>query len=344
MEKADGRKVSAGVLEEKRKVAMKLRRQGMRYGEIAEMVEVHEKTVGSWCRAYKKQGATALKAKRRGRVHGSGRFLTQSQEALIQRMICDKTPDQLKLRFALWTRMAVQQIIQQECGVKVAVRTVGEYLKRWGFTPQKPLRNAYEQKPEAVDLWLKKDYPDIVVRAKKENAEIHWGDETGVRSDSQHGRGYAPKGKTPVIRISARRTSLNMLSAITNQGKVRFKVFDGNMNSEVLIDFMKRLIKDAARKVYLILDNLKVHHAKVVRRWLDEHPDEIEVFYLPAYSPELNPDEYLNCDLKAGVHSRPPARTNKDLKDKVVSHMRMLQKKPNRVQSYFRHPKINYAA
>ena len=259
-------------------------------------------------------------------------------------MICDKTPDQLKLRFALWTRMAVQQIIQQECGVKVAVRTVGEYLKRWGFTPQKPLRNAYEQKPEAVDLWLKKDYPDIVVRAKKENAEIHWGDETGVRSDSQHGRGYAPKGKTPVIRISARRTSLNMLSAITNQGKVRFKVFDGNMNSEVLIDFMKRLIKDAARKVYLILDNLRVHHAKVVRAWLDEHPDEIEVFYLPAYSPELNPDEYLNCDLKAGVHSRPPARTNKDLKDKVVSHMRMLQKKPNRVQSYFRHPKINYAA
>ena len=135
-----------------------------------------------------------------------------------------------------------------------------------------------------------------------------------------------------------------MLSAITNQGKVRFKVFDGNMNSEVLIDFMKRLIKDAARKVYLILDNLRVHHAKVVRAWLDEHPDEIEVFYLPAYSPELNPDEYLNCDLKAGVHSRPPARTNKDLKDKVISHMRMLQKKPNRVQSYFRHPKINYAA
>ena len=181
-------------------------------------------------------------------------------------------------------------------------------------------------------------------KAKKEDAEIYWGDETGMRNDCQHGRGYAPKGKTPVIRLSAKRTSTNMISAITNQGKVRFQIYDGRMNANQLIDFMKRLIKDAKRKVILILDNLRVHHAKLVKAWLTKHTEEIEVFYLPDYSPELNPDEYLNCDLKAGGPSKSPARSKKQLKGKVLSHMRMLQKQPARVMKYFHHPKISYAA
>jgi len=165
-----------------------------------------------------------------------------------------------------------------------------------------------------------------------------------MRNDSQHERGYAPKGKTPVIRLNAKRVSTNMLSAITNQGKVRFKIFEGNMNADILIDFMKRLVKSAQRKVFLILDNLRVHHAKVVKAWLEDHTEEIEVFYLPAYSPELNPDEYLNCDLKQGVHSGQPARSKDQLKKKVSTHMRMLQKKPARVRKYFQHPRIKYAA
>jgi len=135
-----------------------------------------------------------------------------------------------------------------------------------------------------------------------------------------------------------------MISAISNQGKVRFQIYDGSMNAKRLIGFLKRLMKDAKRKVILILDNLRVHHAHIVKAWLAEHKDEIELFYLPSYSPELNPDEYLNCDLKAGVHSKKPARSNKQLKKKIVSHMRMLQKSPARVMKYFNHPKINYAA
>lgn len=188
------------------------------------------------------------------------------------------------------------------------IRTVGEYLKRWGMTPQKPLKRAYEQSPEA--------------------AEIYWGDETGLRSDCQHGRGYSLKGETPVIDIMVNRKSVNMLSAVNNQGKVRFQVFDGSMNTQVLKNFCRRLIQSAKRKVYLILDNLRVHHAKVFKAWLKQHSDQIQVFYLPSYSPELNPDEYLNCDLKAGVHSAKPSRSKQQLKDKVISHMRMLQKKP----------------
>jgi len=256
----------------------------------------------------------------------------------------DKTPDQLKMADALWTRKAVMELIEQETGIKMPIRTVGEYLKRWGFTPHKPLKQAYEQNPKAVQQWLEDDYPKIKAQAKRENAEIYWGDETGVRNDAQHERGYAPKGKTPVIRLNANRTSTNMISAITNQGKVRFKLFDGTMNAQRLIEFCQRLIKAAKRKVFLILDNLRVHHAKVFKAWLNHHKALIEVFYLPAYSPELNPGEYLNCDLKAGVHSGQPARSNQALKKKVISHMRMLQKMPARVASYFRHRKISYAA
>ncbi len=197
---------------------------------------------------------------------------------------------------------------------------------------------------EKVSQWLDETYPEIKTRAKAEKAEIYWGDETGMRNDSQRERGYAPKGKTPIVRLNAKRASANMLSAITNQGKVRFKVFEGSMNADVLIDFMKRLIKDANKKVFLILDNLRVHHAKVVKEWLQDNIKKIEVFYLPAYSPELNPDEYLNCDLKQGVHSGKPARSKEQLKKKVSSHMRMLQKKPARVRKYFEHPRIQYAA
>jgi len=213
-----------------------------------------------------------------------------------------------------------------------------------GFTPQKPLRKAYEQRPAEVKRWLKESYPEIKAQAKRENAEIYWGDETGLRNDCHHERGYAPKGKTPAVRINANRVSANMISAVTNQGTVRFQVFEGTMNAKRLIEFCRRLIKAAKRKVFLILDNLRVHHANVFKEWLEGYEDEIDVYYLPAYSPELNPDEYLNCDLKAGVHSGKPARNREQLKKKVRSHMKMLQNKPGRVKKYFEHRSIQYAA
>lgn len=256
----------------------------------------------------------------------------------------DQSPDQLKLDYALWTRKAVMELILYETGIEMPIRMVGEYLKRWGLTPQKPAKRAHEQNPKAVNRWLKEEYSEIKLRAKQEEAEIYWGDEMGVRNNSQHERGYAPKGKTPVAKLNAKRTSTNMISAVTNQGKVRFKVFGGTMNTDILIDFCKHLIKSAKRKVCLILDNLRVHHAKIFKAWLKESSEEIEVFYLPAYSPELNPDEYLNGDLKAGVHSGLPARNKLQLNEKVHSHRRYLQNHSERVAKYFEHKKIQYAA
>jgi len=250
----------------------------------------------------------------------------------------------MKLPFALWNRKAIKAVIAQMWGVRIAIRTVGDYLKRWGYTPQKPAKRAYERKPKAVKEWLDNTYPEIKRRASEEGAEIYWGDETGVRNDCQHSRGYAPKGKTPIVEINAKRFSTNMISAVNNRGTVRFMMYRENMTAKVLLRFMKRLIKDAGRKVFLVLDNLRVHHATLVKAWLARHVEKIEVFYLPAYSPDLNPDEYLNCDLKAGIRSAAPARNQSELTSKVQSHMRMLQKRPERVAKYFKHPAIRYAA
>ncbi len=272
------------------------------------------------------------------------RRLNGKQEEQLRRLLMDRTPDQLKLPFALWTRRAVQDLVRRRWSIDLPIRTVGDYLKRFGFTLQKPMKRAYEQNPKAVQRWLDDRYPAIAKRAKEEGAEIHWGDETGLFNDSQHGRSYAPRGKTPAINLSAKRPRINLISSITNQGKVRFMTYAKKMNADLLIRFMTRLIKDADQKIFLVLDNLRVHHSKKVKAWLADHQDEIEVFYLPSYSPEINPYEYVNCDLKAGVHSRPPTRAKGDLKRKTIAHMRKVPKLPDRVRKYFQHPKIAYAA
>ena len=344
IDKIDARTITGKALQLLRTQAIRLLQTGITQDEVARLIGVSRVSVGNWWRAYQANPETGLKVKKRGRQKGADCTLNEIQAKEIQKLICDKSPDQLKLAFALWTRKAIQGLIQQRFQIVMPIRTVGDYLARWGFTPQKPAKRAYEQQPAAVKKWLDEEYPAIANKAKDEQADIYWGDETGVRNDCQHGRSYAPKGKTPVLRLPAKRISLNMISALTNQGKVRFMIYKENMTAQVLITFMQRLVKDAPRKVFLILDNLKVHHAKLVQEWLAEHREQIEVFYLPSYSPELNPDEYLNCDLKDGVHSTPPTRTEKTLREKVTSHMRKLQKLPERIVKYFKHPSIAYAA
>ena len=344
MEKRDARKLTTEAQQELREMSIRLKESGKTYKVIAEIVHVQPTTICAWYKAYQRGGKKAIKIKKRGRPSGSCRTMTEAQEYEIKKAIVDKCPDQLKFPFALWTRIAVQQLIRELLSIQMPIRTVGEYLKRWNFTPQKPLRKAYKQNPKAVETWLKDEYPAIAEKAKKENGEIHWGDETGLCNDSYHGRSYAPRGETPAIKLHPRCKRVNLISTVTNQGKVRFMVYKDKMNSQTLIQFMKRLIKDSERKLFLILDNLRVHHSHMVEDWLKDHKTQIEIFFLPAYSPELNPDEYLNCDLKIGVHSKVPARTKEQLAKKTLSHLRKLQKLPGRVKNYFKHPKISYAA
>ena len=344
MKTQDTRKLPTEVQQHNRDLAIRLFQQGDSREKIAEVIGVHYGTVCKWIRQWKAGGISALQIQERGRRSEDQRILTPEQEAVLKDLLTDKNPRQLKLPFALWNRKAIQSVIYQMWRVKIAVRTIGDYLKRWGFTPQKPAKRAYERNPKAVQKWLDETYPEIKKKAKKEKAEIYWGDETGVRNDCQHSRGYAPRGKTPIIEVTAKRFSINMISAINNQGLVRFMVYKETMTARLFLRFLKRLIKDSGRKVYLVLDNLRVHHAKLVKAWVERHKKEIELFFLPSYSPDLNPDEYLNCDLKSGIKKSAPARNDKELKGKVIGHMRMLQKRPERVKSYFKHPSIQYAA
>jgi transposase len=250
----------------------------------------------------------------------------------------------LKLVYALWTRQAVSELVEAVYGVRLTVRNTGKYLKRWGLTPQRPLKKAYEQSPEAVAKWVNEEYPKIAKRAKTKNAEIQWGDQTGLRSDDVRGRGYAPKGQTPVVLANANRAKLSVVSTVTNKGQMRWKVFSGALNTRILIGFMERLIRSREQKIFLILDNLRVHHSKVVKKWLIEHAEQIAIFYLPSYSPELNPDELLNADLKQRVTKAAPPRTKIALTRSAISARRSILKQSERVESYFGQKDISYAA
>ncbi len=344
MQATDMRSLTPQARHERRVQVIRLRKSGFTYDEIAEQTGLSRTGVFNICRRHQESGAKALKDAPGGRKTGQGRALDLTQELLVRQMIADKTPDQLKMPYALWTRAAVGQLIEQCFGIRLSVRGVGVYLARWGFTPQKPMRKAYEQSPAAVKKWLEQDYPTIAARAKAEGAEIHWGDESGLRSDDVRGRSYAPVGQTPVVRVNAKRQGLSVISTVTNKGQMRWKIFDGALNSDILIDFLRRLIKGAGRKLFLILDNLRVHHSKPVKAWLADHKDEIEVFYLPSYSPELNPDEMANADLKQAVTKLAPARTKLQLVKATARHLRSVQRQPQRIMKYFEHEPIRYAA
>jgi transposase len=344
MKHVDMRKLPAAAQEERRRQVIGLRESGLTYDAIAVQVGLTRTGVFNICRRFADQGRAGLASRPRGPAPGTGRFLASEQEAQIRALMRQHTPDELGLPFALWSRAAVRGLIERDFGVRLAVRTMGTYLARWGFTAQKPLRRAYEQSPKAVRRWLRQDYPAIVAQAKRQKGTIFWEDETGLRSDDVRGRSFAPRGRTPVVRPCHKRARLGLISALTNKGEVRWMVLEGAVTAPHLIRFLGRLIQEASRKVFLIWDNLPVHRAHAVRDWLAEHKDQIEVFHLPPYSPELNPDEGLNADLKHAVTRKPPARSKPELKRTVINHMRRPTKLPQRIRSYFGHQPFHYAA
>lgn len=328
-----------------RLLIVRMHKKGMGPMAIKEQTGISWGAIRKAIDLYEAGGAAALKPAKRGRKAGMARTLSPDQEKQIQKDICDKRPEQLKMDFALWTREAVVVYIREHLGIDMPIRTVGEYLKRWGFTPQKPIRIAYEQKPEAVKEWLETTYPSISERARAENAEIHWADETAVMNTDVRGRSYAPKGKTPTTRtVWGSRQRFSMISSVNNQGKCYWMIINDAFNADRLIEFMESIVKDVKRKVFLVMDNLKVHHCKPVKEWLEAHKERIEVFYLPSYSPELNPDERLNADLKHAITTSVPQRTRLGLLNKTKEHMNAVKASPERVKSYFKDKHVSYAA
>jgi len=344
MIKQDARSLSAQTQEALRRRAVQAVLDGRTQVQAAQLVGVARGTVAKWMRQWRRGGERALAARPQGRPKGPAR-LKGWQAAQIVRTITDRTPDQLKLPFVLWTREAVGALIEERFGVRLSVWTVGRLLARWGFTAQKPVRRAWEQNPAAVERWLKVEYPRVRREAKRDKAQIHWGDEMGLRSDHQAGTSYGRKGQTPVVPGTGQRWRCNVISAITNRGSLRFMVFKRRFTAPVFVDFLSRLIRGAGRKVYLIVDGHPVHKSATVARWLarEEIRARLRLILLPAYSPDLNPDEFLNHDVKQNAVGRRRATSQDDMIADVRGYLSSTQKQPRIVRSYFEAPSVSYA-
>jgi transposase len=341
----DFRKLDATTQAELRRVAVRMVEAGKTRTEAAAAVGVNRRFVGAWVAAVEQSGEAALAGGRRGRRPGEQKALSADQERQVRRLIVRKCPDQLGLPFALWTRDAVGTLIERETGVRLSSRsTVSSYLRGWGFTPQRARKRATERREPTVQHWLRQEYPAIARRAKSEDAEIHWGDETGLSNQANYGRSFAPKGKTPVITRPAARVTTSMISTLTNLGTLRFMVFEGALNAVLFLDFLRRLVSGAPSKVFLIVDNLRVHRARPVTAWVAANADRIELFYLPPYAPEHNPDEFLNNDVKQAMARRRIPRTKATMKSGLRSYMRSLQRRPAKVRTFFQAPTTRYAA
>lgn len=339
----DARSLSPEAQEVLRRKAVAAVRGGMSQAKAAELFGVTRHAVGNWMKVFRLGGEAALAAKPQGRPEGQVR-LQGHQAAAISALIRDRLPDQLKLPFALWTREAVRTLIRRKFGVTISLSTVGRYLRHWGFTPQKPRRRAYEQNDAAVQRWLDDTYPAICKRAKAEKALIYWGDEMGLRSDDQAGRSYAPKGKTPVIPGTGQRFRCNVVSAITNRGHISFMVIKKGFTAPVFVQFLRRLIQQSKRRVFLIVDGHPVHRSRRAAAWLAHHAEQIQVFFLPGYSPELNPDEMLNQDVKSNAVGRKRARTQKQMMTNVRRYLDNRRDNPELVARYFHEASVRYAA
>ena len=341
----DARKLTPDAQEALRLRAVKMVVQdNIPKAKVARLLSVSRRAVINWCIKYEDEGKDSLRKRKRGPNPEGMSKLKPWQCATVVNIIRDNCPDQLKMPFMLWTREAVQMLIEMKFGIKLSIRSVGNYLKRWGFTVQKPIRRAYERQDSAVRKWLNETYPEIAKRAKKENAEIHWGDEAGFRSDHQSGTTYSPRGKTPVIKGTGKRFRVNMISTVTNKGTLRFMIYEKSFTADLFIKFLKRLIRSSAHKIFLIVDNLPVHHSKIVKEWVTKNSKRIEIFYLPAYSPELNPDELLNQDVKTNAVGRKRAKSLSELKENLRTYLFGTQKCKELVQAYFRKKEVAYAA
>ena len=344
MEKRDARTLKIEAQQELRYQVIRMRKKGIKNPEIALTTQLSIESVSRIWTMYKKGGMKALKIQKRGRKEGMKKNLSQEQEAMLIKRLIDSTPKQLKFKFVLWTREAVQQLIKHDFDIDMPISTVGLYLQRWEFTSQVPIKRAYERNDAKVTAWLDETYPEIQKQAQEEDAEIQWGDETACVSLPSVIKGYAPKGKTPVMEHTAKRFKINMISTITNRGKLRFMIYEQNMDAELFITFLERLIEGSNKKIFLILDNLRVHHSKIVKAWVEEHKEKIALFYLPAYSPDLNPDEYLNNDFKRNANAKNIPTNVKELTQNTENFMSMLSDDSDRVANYFKHEKIAYAA
>lgn len=309
--------------------------------EVAECYRISRRVVIKWCKKEKEGGYKALEGDKRGVLK---RKLKISQKKELIEIIKEKLPDEIGLSTQLWTRKAVLKLITKVYKVNYALPTASKLLNGNNLTSQKPIYRATQRNEVRIENWLQNEYTKIKERAKKEQADIHWGDEMGVRSTDVFGRSYGIKNNTPVVNKTTKRFSCNMISTITNKGLMRFMIFKSGFNADVFLNFLRRLIYRQKKKIFIILDNHKVHHSQKVADWLKKHKDKIEVFFLPGYAPELNPDEIVNRNVKSNVAYSNLFISQDELISTLKSYLFSLQYNSPKVKSFFDFEDVLYAA
>lgn len=338
--KQDARRLTYDLLTEIRKRAVMSVQNGQSPEVVALSIGVSRGAIYNWLSLYRHGGWDALNANKRG---GRPPKLNAKALAWIYRIIATKDPRQMKFPFALWTLKMIGQLIEQRFGIKLSKASISRLLAQLGITPQRPLWKAYQQNPKEVERWLKKRYPAIKALAKQMQAIIYFGDEAGVRSDHHSGCTWGIKSVTPKVSRNGARFSVNILSAVSNQGEFRFMVVEESVKEHHFIEFMKRLIYKSQRMVFLIVDNHRIHRGKKVMAFLKNNRDQIRLYTLPPYSPELNPDELVWNDLKNNGTGRVVHQTKEELQSHIIRYLRSIQKRADRVISYFHSPTTRYA-
>lgn len=341
MSRQDARKLDHKTLEEIRIRAVKQVQEGESPEVVIRALGFSRACIYSWLASYRSGGWHALRARA---ISGRPKTLSGSQIQWIYKTVTTKNPLQMKFAFALWTRPMIRSLLWRKFKIKLSISSVGRLLKQLGLSCQRPLLKAIQQNPVLVKQWLKQDFPKIKALAREAGAELFFGDESGVRSDFHAGTTWAKKGETPVVSTTGQRFSLNMISAISPRGAMRFMVTKKHITTDVFIQFLKRLMKGVSHPIFLIVDNVSTHKAKKVQTFIEQCAGRLRLFFLPPYSPELNPDEYVWNDVKNNGVGRSFIETPKDLKSAVLSRLQHLQRKPNIVQSFFQSQTTLYAA
>jgi transposase len=306
---------------------------------VADVHGFSRSSVFAWWRAYRERGAQALRTKK---TRGPAARLGDEQLGRLYRLVAGSDPRQLSFGPALWTRGMIAELIRREFGVTLSLVTVGRVLERLGMSPQRPLHRAYQQDPERTRQWKQEVFPQIQARAKAEGAVIFFADEASVRTDYHAGTTWAPVGRTPVVATTGARRSVSMASAVSARGELHFTVQKGGINAEDFAVFCRKLMADAARPVFLILDNSRVHHAKIITRLAADSGGRLTLFFLPPYSPELNPDEWVWKNVKHDHAGRAAALSHDDLYAIATTALDRLRAAPDLVRRFFADPVLQY--
>lgn len=335
----DGRQLGHDTLEEMRKRAVEqMEHRGVRPEQIADALGLDRSTVYGWRAAYRQHGTEALQARPiPGRPHKLGQAELDQLDELVR-----TDPRTLGFTQALWTRAMVGKLITTEFGVRLSLPTVGRVLHRLGMSPQRPLHAACEQDPEAVRHWKDQEYPQLAEQARVEGATLFFVDEAGIRSDYHAGTTWAPVGQTPVVETTGQRFSINMISAFTPKGALRFAVYDHTTTAECFIDFCRRLLSDIAGPVYLVVDGHPAHRARRTSEFIATTEGRLQLVFLPGYAPELNPDEWVNKHTKHDDLGRTEVSSRAELKRTARVSLHRLQKLPETIRGFFADPHLHY--